>query len=366
MDKPCFSIIIPMYNAERYIKICIDSILNQTFQDFEIIVVDDASTDNSCKICSELYGTNKKVRLIRQDKNHGTPSLGRNYGLENSFGEYIWFIDNDDAIIPTALEKIYNATKAEQGVDVIHCLGSYRTSQDNANLIEISKLTLKWDDREEGFLDEDVVLRLSDNWVKKRIWIATWINIYNRDFLVKHNMRFLDCLVEDMSISFEALCYAKKYLMFREAIYIWRQRSNSLSNKTDFNRFKLYVKSFMEISNFMSEVMEKIPALKNNRILKEQSALQIVDYIFPHRTVPFYNGAHISAELDNAVYDAMVPIFGANTTLAKYLFHGFNAMFQKANSLSQQVRLLQKREAVYQKQDKLIEQLKKLLDQYER
>ena len=344
-----------------------DSILNQTFQDFEIIIVDDASTDNSVTLCRELYGNNKKVHLFCNEKNHGTPSFGRNYGFENSFGKYIWFIDNDDLIIPTALEKIYNATKVERGgVDVIHCLGRYRTSQDNANPIEVSKLTLKWDDRAEGFLDEDVVLRLTDNWVKKRIWIATWINIYNRDFLVKHNMRFLDCLVEDMPISFEALCYAKKYLMFRDAIYIWRQRSNSLSNKTDFNRFKLYVKSFMEISNFMAEVMEKIPALKNNRILKEQSALQIVDYIFPHRTVPFYNGAHISAELDNAVYEAMLPTFGENTTMAKYFFHGFNAMYQQANILSQQMRLLQKRETVYQKQEKLIEQLKKLLDQYER
>ena len=112
---PYFSIIIPMYNAERYIKICVNSILNQTFQNFEVIIVDDCSTDNSHKICTELYGNNKKIRLFRHEKNHGTPSFGRNYGLEKAIGEYVWFIDNDDAIIPNALEKIHPVTQTEKG-----------------------------------------------------------------------------------------------------------------------------------------------------------------------------------------------------------------------------------------------------------
>lgn len=110
ITAPYFSIIIPMYNAEKYIKICVDSILNQTFQDFEVIIVDDVSTDNSYKICRELYGSNKKIRLFRHDKNFGIPSFGRNYGLEKAVGKYIWFIDNDDAIFPDALDKIYKAT----------------------------------------------------------------------------------------------------------------------------------------------------------------------------------------------------------------------------------------------------------------
>ena len=113
-DTPYFSIIIAMYNVERYIKICINSILNQTFQDFEVIVVDDCSTDNSYKICTELYGNNKKIRLLRHEKNQG-PSAARNLGMENARGEYIWFIDSDDAIIPNALEKLHQVTQAEKG-----------------------------------------------------------------------------------------------------------------------------------------------------------------------------------------------------------------------------------------------------------
>ena len=100
-----------MYNVERYIKICVDSILNQTFQDFEIIIIDDASSDNSYKICQKLYGNNEKIRLLRQETNQGQ-GIARNWGIENATGKYIWFIDSDDAIIPNALEKLYKVTQA--------------------------------------------------------------------------------------------------------------------------------------------------------------------------------------------------------------------------------------------------------------
>ena len=108
-NSPYFSIIVPMYNAERYIKICVNSILNQTFQDFELIIVDDCSTDNSYKICSELYGNNEKVRLFRHEKNRGN-GFTRNIGLKNSIGRYIVFVDSDDIILPNALKKLHKAT----------------------------------------------------------------------------------------------------------------------------------------------------------------------------------------------------------------------------------------------------------------
>ena len=113
-STPYFSIIVPMYNVERYIKICVDSILAQTFQDFELIIVDDCSTDNSYKICTELYGGNKKVRLLRHEKNLGQ-GIARNFGLKKATGKYIWFIDSDDAIVPHSLEKLHKATQAETG-----------------------------------------------------------------------------------------------------------------------------------------------------------------------------------------------------------------------------------------------------------
>ena len=113
-QSPFISVIVPIYNVERYVKICINSILAQTFQDFEIVIVDDATPDNSYNICRELYGNNEKIHLFRHEKNQG-PGIARNLGMGNSRGEYIFFIDSDDAIIPNALEKLHKATQPAKG-----------------------------------------------------------------------------------------------------------------------------------------------------------------------------------------------------------------------------------------------------------
>ena len=113
-NTPYFSIIVPTYNVERYIRICALSILQQTFQDFELLIVDDASTDNSYKICQELFGGNEKVRLFRHEKNLGQ-GPARNTALKNARGEYIVFVDSDDAILPDALEKLGRITHSATG-----------------------------------------------------------------------------------------------------------------------------------------------------------------------------------------------------------------------------------------------------------
>lgn len=112
---PAVSIIIPMYNTEQYIRDCLDSILAQTFQDFEVIVVDDCSTDNSVLIVESYLpkfnqGVNR-LKLIRSEKNSNTPGMPRNVGIRFSRGEYILFVDSDDAITPTALEELYPIAK---------------------------------------------------------------------------------------------------------------------------------------------------------------------------------------------------------------------------------------------------------------
>ena len=113
-NTPYFSIVMPMYNVERYLKICVKSVLQQTFQDFEIVIVDDASTDNSYKICQELFSGNEKVRLLRNEKNLGQGPT-RNAAIKNSRGEYIVFVDSDDAILPDALEKLGRITQSATG-----------------------------------------------------------------------------------------------------------------------------------------------------------------------------------------------------------------------------------------------------------
>lgn len=100
------SVIVPVYNNEKYIRDCIDSILNQTFTDFELILVDDGSSDNSGVICDEYALNNSRIKVFHQ-KNRGV-CAARNVGIDNAQGEYITFVDSDDYITNNALEVLYN------------------------------------------------------------------------------------------------------------------------------------------------------------------------------------------------------------------------------------------------------------------
>lgn len=128
------SVIIPLYNAEKYIGECLDSVLAQTFQDFEVIVVDDASTDNSRAVVEsyvEKFGGRLTVTNLKE--NSGSGAMPRNKGLLLSQGEYIFFLDADDMITPTALEELYALAK-DYKADVVYCEKFYNADEDGTNI----------------------------------------------------------------------------------------------------------------------------------------------------------------------------------------------------------------------------------------
>ena len=101
-----------MYNAEKFIGECLTSLANQTFQDFEVIIVDDCSTDNSLNAAltfSKIFG--ERLRLAKLSANSGCPGVPRNFALEAARGEYIFFLDSDDFLSGTALEELYTVAK---------------------------------------------------------------------------------------------------------------------------------------------------------------------------------------------------------------------------------------------------------------
>ncbi len=106
---PKISIIVPVYNVENYLKKCLDSIVNQTFKDIEIILINDGSTDNSLNICKEYAKKDHRIRLI--NKPNGGLSSARNVGIDLSTGEYLGFVDSDDWIALNMYEKLYNLCK---------------------------------------------------------------------------------------------------------------------------------------------------------------------------------------------------------------------------------------------------------------
>lgn len=109
---PVFSIIVPVYKTEQYIEKCVTSILNQTYRDFELILIDDGSPDRCPQMCDEYQKLDSRVRVIH--KKNGGVSSARNCGLEIACGTFIWFVDSDDYIEPFSLQQLYEAQKEKE------------------------------------------------------------------------------------------------------------------------------------------------------------------------------------------------------------------------------------------------------------
>ena len=130
--SPKISIIVPVYKVEPYIHKCIDSILNQTFKEFELILVDDGSPDNCGNICDEYAKKDNRVRVIH--KENGGISSARNIGLDVSNGEYIGFVDSDDYIKLDMYERLYNSCKVNNAD--ISIIGTIEVDENGKKLYE--------------------------------------------------------------------------------------------------------------------------------------------------------------------------------------------------------------------------------------
>lgn len=110
------SVIIPVYNAENFIRRCVDSVLGQTYSKWELIPVDDGSTDSSLRILKEYEARDSRIKVIHQE--NAGPGLARNKGIENASGDYVVFIDSDDVITPDYFEKLSHETADVVFIDV--------------------------------------------------------------------------------------------------------------------------------------------------------------------------------------------------------------------------------------------------------
>ena len=235
---PAISVVIPLYNVEKYIAECLDSVLAQTFQDFEVIVVDDCSTDNSVAIVesyAEKFGG--RLKLPRMKKNTGGAGLPCNKGIELARGEYIYFIDPDDAITPTALEELYTAAK-KFDADVIHCEKWYLVPDRFWYDTEIKK-RIKPSSHPAGekifitqptFLTDDLEQRVMDF---SKAWLAwgMWNQLIRRDFIVKNKITFGNFITQDMIFTICEICCAKKYLVVPNVVYFYRKREGSATTE---------------------------------------------------------------------------------------------------------------------------------------
>ena len=235
---PAISVIIPLYNAEKYIGECLDSILAQTFTNFEVIIVDDCSTDSSPAIVqSYAKHFGGRLRLMSMNKNSGSGTEPRNFGLAYSRGEYIYFMDNDDVVAPTAFEELYTHAK-NFDADVVQCEKYYNIPNKfwNDAAFRAQCKPYNYLTKEKIFVTEPLVWqnnfeeRIKFFCQKKLIW-NYWVQLIRRDFLIANAIKMVGIIADDMIFTICELCSAPKYVVVPNVIYFYRKRKDSLLHK---------------------------------------------------------------------------------------------------------------------------------------
>ena len=227
---PLVSVIIPMYNAERYISQTLESLLSQTMQDFEVVVIDDCSTDASPAIAeSYLEKFGGRLKILMLEKNTGMPGLPRNVGINFARGKYIAFLDSDDLYTPTALEELSTLAENFQ-VDIVHT-DTFFMQYSEENVIVCQRQTLPVVS-EPTFETDDLAQRIHQ-WISRGYNWETYTNFCRRDFLIANQINFPNMQNnEDMVLSFRLLCIAENFLRVPNCIYLYRQREDSVSQKS--------------------------------------------------------------------------------------------------------------------------------------
>ena len=228
------SVIIPIYNVEKYIPQCLDSILNQAFKDFEIICVNDGSSDNSLSVLQSYK--EKDDRIIIIDKKNEGSGIARNAGLAIAKGDYIYFVDGDDWVEENVFDKII-AKADELNTDILIFGGlSYYDGKGKKGGYSADKLPKKYLNK---------VFSAKD--IKKDIFkfpSTAWTKLYKRDFLIKNNIKFQDIKVgQDQLPFFHSMIKAERIALLPENIYCYRKnrKGSAMTVKKKKNFSPIYV-----------------------------------------------------------------------------------------------------------------------------
>jgi len=235
-----FSVIVPIYNVEPFVKKCIDSLLCQTFQDFELILVDDGSTDRSGEFADAYAKSNSNILVIHQ-KNGGL-GAARNTGLNVVKGEYVIFVDSDDWVSPRYLE-IANEIIVNKKPDFIH-FGWYEDSNDKSCYCH--------DNDCENIEKRELLFRM----LKDEINCQVWKNIYRT--AIWGNLRFPNRLYEDLYTTHRALYNAKTIECTDKGFYHYLLRSGNISTTRNPNKGKDIFWGFVSRYEFCADKLFEI------------------------------------------------------------------------------------------------------------
>lgn len=243
MNRPIVSVIIPVYNVEPYLRQCINSVLSQTYNRLEIILVDDGSQDNSPLICDEYAAIDNRIVVIH--KANGGLSDARNKGLEICTGEYVFFVDSDDYLAPQCIEDLITASTT----GALAITGYLLDLTDKGTITEAPQASAEYSSLKDYLKDFHRLFATKFNFA--------WGKLYSADIIRAHNLTFSKdiSLVEDVLFNLNYYRYCKNgFIAIPLNGYYYRQHGNStLSKKFNDKMFEWNELCYTKVHDFLNE-----------------------------------------------------------------------------------------------------------------
>lgn len=239
--RPDISIIVPIYKVEKYLERCINSILNQSFSNFELILVDDGSPDNCGKICDEYKKKDNRITVIH--KKNGGLSDARNAGLDIAKGKYIGFVDSDDIIHPRMYEILFQCINKSNS-DIAQC--KFKKFK---NLEELKNDLDNYNETFEEYDNKTAIIDMIDN---NKINVNSWNKLYKRELF--EILRFPKGKIhEDEFLTYKLLYDSRKIAYIDEELYYYYQNDNGIMNGSNILKRLDRIEALEERSKFFLE-----------------------------------------------------------------------------------------------------------------
>ena len=250
---PGISVIVPVYQAEKFLKKCVESVLKQTFSDWELLLIDDGCTDASPQICDQFAAEDDRIRVFHQVKNAGV-SEARNRGLREATGEYIAFLDSDDRLEFRALETMW-CLREQTGADSVGC-AHLNLNADGSTSAEVALPAGVYD--EQG-IKEGIVYPLLGDRLRVPVFNGfIWRYLFSARIIRSAGITFEGAYLEDEIFLMEYFCNARKLAVTEQPLYRYFLNPGSATHK--------YMKDFMKV---FGRFMERKEALVEKYGLEE-------------------------------------------------------------------------------------------------
>ena len=258
------SVIVPVYNGEKYIKKCVDMLTTQTIDSYEVIIVNDGSTDSTDQIIQKILVGNNRIKYIPLKKNKGV-SAARNVGIDNAEGDYITFVDVDDDVSEDFLEQIQKAINNKNKYDVICFARSYAVDGKSMEESDIVKL---------------LSTTLGGNYIKDKedyLLTAVWSKAFNTEYLKRRKIKFTSGITfgEDVLFMCDIFSDACRTLFVHKGFYSYIQNPDSVT-QSGYNENDQY--QLRKVLSVFNKLEAKYPAVWSDSIVQYWKTCFILNY----------------------------------------------------------------------------------------